>query len=323
MIEPTALLIFRNGSIGNTLMAVPALRALRAAFPKSRISVVVDPIGEELLKHCQYVDDLIVYDKHGRDNGLVGAIRVVRKLRAARPSHAILFKRFFRNGLLAFLSGAKVRAGFISDGTAPFLNVTTPYDLVTHIAQLNLRLVALLGAKSNDDRLEVFLTDEDRSAARAWRDENGLSKSQYVCAHYGGVSVGSKFMPIEIFAELLEAKRFTLQVVFIGSGTDERDAAASLQRLLPGSKLAVNLPLRTTIALLEQSVAFAGFNSGPAHLAAACRRPGLVIFPDDVYRKDSVRWRPLFEDLRVLSAQRDLSLAQWREWIDHSPPLIP
>lgn len=323
MTAPTSILVFRNGSIGNSLMAVPALRALRATFPSAQIAVVVDPIGEQLLRHCPYADQLIVYDKNGRDRGIAASLRIVRQLRSLRPSHVVLFKRFFRNGLLAYLSGANIRAGFVTDGKAPFLNLTTPYDLVTHIAHLNLRLVALLGAHSNDDRLEVFLSSEDRAAATEWLASNAVNPRSYVCAHYGGVSVGSKFMPPEMFAQFLERKREGRAVVFIGTGQAETDAGVRLKRLLGDSHVATNLPLRTTIALIEMAAAFAGFNSGPAHLAAACGKPGLVIFPDDVYRKDGVRWRPLHDPLRVLSADRNLSETQWREWIELSPPLIP
>lgn len=304
-------------------MAVPALRALRSKFNDSRIALVVDPVGAQLLKHCPYVDQLMVYDKHGTDKGLMATLRFVAALRATRPTHAVLFKRFFRNGLFAFLSGARIRAGFETDGEAPFLNLTTPYDYVTHIAHLNLRLAALLGAESSDDRLEVFLSAEDRSLAESWLAASGISSQPFICAHYGGVSVGAVFMPVEKFAHFVEMKRQGRRIVLIGSGPTEAAAASTLNRILPNSHVAVNVPLRTTIALLERSSAFAGFNSGPAHLAAACQRPGLVIFPEDVYRKDGVRWRPLCDQLRVLSAPRDLSDAQWREWVDCSPQLIP
>ena len=57
--EPTSILAFRNGSIGNTLAAIPALRALRERFPQATLSVVVDYIGEELLKHCTWIDNMI------------------------------------------------------------------------------------------------------------------------------------------------------------------------------------------------------------------------------------------------------------------------
>lgn len=304
-------------------MAVPALRALRNAFPDVPITVVADHLGKELLLHCSYVNELIVYEKYREHSGLSGFLNIVRQVRHTRPSHALLFKRFFRNGLIAYLSGAKVRAGFKTDGKAPFLNLTTDYDLQTHIAHLNLRLTEMIGAQSQDDALEVFLSSEDELQAEEWCREHDLEPGNFICAHYGGVSVGSGFMPIEIFGAFLNQQRDGRRVVLIGSGGAELQSAFALTKHVSNSALAVNLPLRTAIAILSRARAFAGFNSGPAHLAAACKRPGLVIFPDDVYRKDGIRWRPLWDALRIYPAGRDLTTAQWHEWVQQSPPLIP
>ena len=118
---PTSILCFRNGSIGNTLAAVPAMRALKSAYPEARLSVVVDSAGFELLEQCPWIAELITYDKRGRDRGLFGYGKLLRRLRRTKPSHAVLFKRFFRNGLLARLAGAPVRAGFHHAGPCAVL----------------------------------------------------------------------------------------------------------------------------------------------------------------------------------------------------------
>jgi ADP-heptose:LPS heptosyltransferase len=88
---PESILAFRNGSIGNTLVAVPALRALRRRYPQARLTVVVDPVGDELLAHCPWIDARIVYDRRGRDRGLAAWLRLVGRLRAVHPRHAVLF----------------------------------------------------------------------------------------------------------------------------------------------------------------------------------------------------------------------------------------
>ena len=69
MATPNRILVFRNGSIGNTLAAVPALRCLRESFPNARIHVLVDRQGNELLQNCPYLDSLVVYDRNGADRG--------------------------------------------------------------------------------------------------------------------------------------------------------------------------------------------------------------------------------------------------------------
>ncbi|MCL4304705.1 hypothetical protein KJZ99_02225 [bacterium] len=323
MKDPASILVFRNGSIGNTLMAVPALRALRMSFPNAPITIIVDQIGRDLLFHCPYVDELLVYEKRGQDAGLSGFLRIVGKARKTAPSHAILFKRFYRNGLIAFLSGAKVRVGFKTNGKAPFLNQTCPYDMQTHVAHLNLRLVELIGGTTQGDELEVFLSDEDHLKAEEWCAKHNLEQGGFVCAHYGGVTVSAEFMRTEVFAEFLARTCGERNVVLIGSGSSEMEWAHLISKKYDRSFVAVDLPLRTTIALVSRSAAFVGFNSGPAHLAAACKRPGLVISPHDIYEKERVRWRPLYDALRIYPAWRDQTVDAWREWISEAPVLIP
>ncbi|MCP4633360.1 MAG: glycosyltransferase family 9 protein, partial [candidate division Zixibacteria bacterium] len=71
------IVIFRNGSIGNTLVAVPLIRSIRKAVPDCHIAVVVDPVGKELLKYCPYVNELILYDKRGYHRPLLRSLTFI------------------------------------------------------------------------------------------------------------------------------------------------------------------------------------------------------------------------------------------------------
>jgi len=298
--EPTSILAFRNGSIGNTLAAVPALRALRARWPSARITVVVDSIGYELLEYCPWIDRLIIYDKHGRDRGLLAQFRLVRTLRRLRPSHAVLFKRFFRNGLLAYLSGARTRIGFVTDGKAPLLNVTAPYEVGVSVVDIDLRLAALLDAPPVGRHLEVFLSESD--AAAADRITGHVEKAEYIVAHYGGSTTQPDFFPIERFATLLGRMcGMNHHVVLIGSGRSEEEWAREIASCDLNATVATGLPVRTTAALIRDAKLFLGFNSGPAHLAAAVCCPSLVVFKPDARVSEEIRkWLPPSESARAI-----------------------
>ncbi len=300
--SPTSILAFRNGSIGNTLVAVPALRALHHRFPDARISVVVDNVGAELLRPCPWIAELITYDKRGRDRGAGGWLRLVARLRARRPSHAVLFKRFFRNGLLARLSGAPVRAGFVTNGSAPFLNVTIPYDEDTSITRLNLRLAARIGAghaaepEAEDDATpQMWLTDEDRRGADAWRAEHGLAGAPLVAAHYGGLSTPPTFLSAGAFGSLARAMAGRdRRVVLLGAGDREEAWARQVAATCPGAVRGTGLPLRTAAALIAGADLFVGFNSGPAHMAAAVGTPARIVFrPGPEAQREITKWLPV------------------------------
>jgi heptosyltransferase II len=302
MIEPTSILAFRNGSIGNTLAAVPALRALKQKYSSAPLTVVVDPVGYELLEVCPWIDRLIIYDKRNRDQGFLPWLRLVRELRSVRPSHAVLFKRFYRNGVLAYLSGARVRAGFETDGKAPFLNLTVPYDESVSIVELNLRLAALLKAESAKRNLELWLSDNDiRLALEATAGHVPVGHS-YTVAHYGGLTTPPDFLPLPHFAEMLKSVHPSGEPVFlIGTGDTERRWAEELHRLFPSAIPIFGLDVRVSAALIQGARLFVGFNSGPAHLAAAVHTPSLIIFrPDARVQQEIHKWLPPSETSQPL-----------------------
>jgi heptosyltransferase II len=312
MDEPTSILAFRNGSLGNTLAAVPALRALRQRYPKTPLTVVVDPVGQQLLAHCPWINRLIVYDKRGRDRGWRRHINLVRALRSVRPSHAILFKRFFRNGLLARLSGARIRAGFITDNEAPFLNLTIPYDESVSVVDLNLRLAALLDAKTTDRHLELFLAPEDMEEAEQLVARANPAGRRFLVAHYGGRTTAPDFLPVERFAPLLKGIATEHQVFLIGYGHGETLLAERIRSQFPAVHIACNLPLRVTAALMQNAALFVGFNSGPAHLAAAIGIPELIFFRSDHRTEKEIRkWLPPSECALPMVPPTEATNAVW------------
>lgn len=313
---PRSILVFRNGAIGNTLAAIPALRALRDRYPAAALAVVVDPVGCELLEHCPWIDRLIVYDKRGQDRGILNYIRIVRALRKTAPSHAVLFKRFFRNGLLAYLSGARVRAGFVTDGKAPFLNRTIPYDATIPVAELNLRLAALLGANPIEVRLEFFFDDSDNVRAATVLAELGVAENKLCVAHYGGLTTAPGFLPIDRFAALLQQLApADTRIVLIGHGAQERAWRDAIVRQMPVCIAADDLPVRLTAALIQRARLFIGFNSGPTHIAAAVGTPALVLFRPDARVHDEIRkWLPVSPVARPLIPPAAQDEQAWAEF---------
>lgn len=311
MSTPNRILVFRNGSIGNTLAAVPALRCLRESFPNAQIHVLVDKQGIELLQNCPYVDSLVVYDRHGADRSLVGFLRTAAKVRALNPDACILLKRFFRNGLLAKLSGAERRIGFATNGKAPFLNETIPYDESVHIAELNLRLVRFVSANATVPPLpEVFVTQAEQTETRTWLKENSVY-APYTIVHFGGVTTGAEFVPFGLRVALIKTLVSNNPIVVIGNGAVEQQAASRIKEAIPRAVNAIGLPLRQTIALIACADRFIGTNSGPMHIAAAARIPGIALFKrDDRYEIERVKWRPLFDNLKIVPVDTDSSQSE-------------
>ncbi len=316
--SPISILVFRNGSIGNTLVALPAIRALKQEFPNALLSVILDRTGAELLKHSSFIDNIILYDKRGIHKGLVAHLKFIHRLRKLHPSHAILFKRFFRNGLLAYLSGARHRIGFRTGGKAPFLTEAIPYDESIHIAKLNMDLLGLVGIQSEAKPYTIELSERDHRDTQQAMKNAGLYGKQYAVIHYGGSTTRPDFFPVERMCELLRPfAESKLDIVFIGAGDSERELSNTVVKKLGRGKLLFDLPIRTMSSVVAAAECFIGFNSGPAHIAAGVGTKGIVIYRPDTNVSNEIRkWRPLSEDFTPLIAPDSSDDAEWKSFFD-------
>src|SRR4051812_47748951 len=95
--------LFLPNWIGDVVMAMPAIRAVRNRFPAAELLAVCKPYVADVLAGSPWFQDVMLFDKKGsRDQRLWS---VARKLRANRPDAAILFPNSFRTALLARLGG--------------------------------------------------------------------------------------------------------------------------------------------------------------------------------------------------------------------------
>jgi ADP-heptose:LPS heptosyltransferase len=312
-----SVLVFRNGSIGNTLVALPALHALRLRFPGVRITVVLDSIGSELLRNSPDINEIITYDKHSDDQGIAAHLKLIRALRSARPTHAILFKRFFRNGLLSYLSGARYRIGFETNGKAPFLTHTIPYDETVHAAELDMKLLSLLNVSSSKLCYRIPLTEIDRNESAKLLGSFRDDASRFVVVHYGGQTTQPDFFPLSRLLELtIPLAGGSFSFAFIGAGDVERRSAEEACASLPCSKMLMDLPPRVMAAVIERACCFIGFNSGPAHVAAGVNTPGMVFYRPDANVYSEIRkWKPLNDRMLPLIPPSPTSEEEWRKFI--------
>src|SRR5574342_54392 len=108
---PAALLVRSVNWLGDAVLTTPALGAVRAAFPRTRIALAAKPLVAELFRHHPDIDDILVYEKEGRHAGAVGMLRMVGELRRRRFDAAILFQNAFDAAFLSLLAGIPGRQG--------------------------------------------------------------------------------------------------------------------------------------------------------------------------------------------------------------------
>lgn len=301
------IVILLFGDLGDTLLTVPAIRALRTRFPDSRLTLLAKELPGQIVDALDLVDEVVVVDKHLFDRpasilsptAWLRLLRVFLRLRAARADTVVLFHHLVTRwgtvkfGLLALASGATERVG-IDNGRGWFLtrSVTDQGFGARHEAEYYLDVARLLGAEGAL-QLEAPVTPDDRLAAERILARAGLVERRIMAVHPGSGWYGpGRRWPAPAFARAVELVLREEDLTCVLIGTDQEAHETGEVAAYLGSR-AVDLTGRTTVgqlgAVLKRCEVVLANDGGVAHLAAAVGTPAVTIFGPSNDRA----WRPL------------------------------
>jgi len=115
------ILIRATNWIGDAIMALPALRAVRERFPEAKIAILARPHVAALYRGQKLCDEQIAYDPKGSHAGLSGRERLAQELRARNFDVALLLQNAFDAAWLAWRAGIPQRIGYARDGRSLLL----------------------------------------------------------------------------------------------------------------------------------------------------------------------------------------------------------
>jgi heptosyltransferase-2 len=281
--------VFLPNWIGDTVMATPALRALRRHFPAARISAVLKPYVGGVLEGCPWFDELIPFDKGGA--WAQRPLTVAWQLRRRRPELAVLFPNSFRAALVAWLGGCRLRIGYrryarsllLTHGLEPIRDARGRIKPSPIIDAYNLLAISA-GCPDPGYRMELHTTAADEQAADTiWHKEDLGRYPEVICLNPGAAYGAAKHWPTEYFATL--ARRLVDERgcgVLILCGPGERDLARQIAAL--SGRIAVHSladhrqSLGLTKACVKRAELLITTDSGPRHFAAAFSRPVVSLF---------------------------------------------
>src|SRR3954451_3506359 len=127
----TSSLVIQTSFLGDTVLTTPLIAELAKRGP---VDVVTTPASANLLQNHPGIRALIPFDKRGRDRGVLGFFRMVRRLRGFGYDAAYLAQGSVRSATLALAAGADKRVGFASHAGRRFYNVKVEYNEDHHHA---------------------------------------------------------------------------------------------------------------------------------------------------------------------------------------------
>lgn len=275
---PDTILVIQTAFLGDIVLTTPFLESLREKFPAATIHFVTTPAGEALLEPNPWKIQFIAYDKRGKDSGVVGFLRMVRKLRSLKAQRVYCIHRSFRSALLAKATGAQVW-GFSESSAPKLMDKKFSRAKFEHEVEKNHSLLEL---PTPPPFPKLFLTEEDKM-----KSMHLIPQEPFVAMAVSSVWA-TKRWPEEKFASLAHKLSIELgmQTVLIGSKEDQVVANRVMEvfRSLPfaGRPEPLNLAGQTNLgmlkAILAKSQLTVSNDSSPLHMAAAMGRPVVGIF---------------------------------------------
>ncbi|MFH1655379.1 MAG: lipopolysaccharide heptosyltransferase II [Candidatus Omnitrophota bacterium] len=277
------ILMIKISAIGDVILSVPSIRAIKNKFPQAKIYCLVGKESKQILHNCPYLNGLIVYDREGKHKGIKGILDISKELRKYNFDLVVDLQNNRSSHIISFLSMSPERFGY-DNGKFSFLLNHKVKQLPIGIPPVEhqFRTLKLLGIQDKDVELELWPSKENEDHVKGLLDSYWVNKKERIvginlCASKKWVT---KCWPIEKFAQLCNAlSNENIRVVVTGT-KDEAGFAEKLQEKT-SSKLLIfsgKTTLMQLVALIKRCNVFITGDSAPLHIAAAAGVSVVALF---------------------------------------------
>jgi len=281
--------------VGDAIMALPAVRAVRRRFPEAEIAIVARPYVADIYRDQEICDQLIAYDPNGSHSGFSGRERLAADLRAQKFDVALLLQNAFDAAWLAWRANIPERIGYVRDGRSLLLTKPIPLpkqgEIPAHEKFYYLELLHRAGwldCIQDESFNALSVPEEKRRSADEFLRKSGARPGLRRIAIGAGASYGSAkcWLPSR-FAEVANRlqSQSDAEVILFGTAAETSVSTAISAEMrqspidLTGKTAIADLP-----ALLSQCHLFIGNDSGAMHVAAAVGVPIVAVFgPTDPF----------------------------------------
>ncbi|MFC1806799.1 lipopolysaccharide heptosyltransferase II [Candidatus Omnitrophota bacterium] len=300
------ILIMKWSALGDIILSLPALKAIREHFPKARIRLITSNQGRGLLSRYPYVDEFIIFQGFKGIRGIKEILDISSETRGGSADIAIDLQNNKKSHLFAFLSCAPRRIGYKTKKLDFLLNEkVVGQRMEMSPIKHQFKILKTIGINSIPKSCEFIVSDSEIEYADRLLAEGWVAKKQLIV----GLNCGSskrwktKRWPTRHLAklcDLLAQKR--VRVVITGNKDDKNEAENIM--MLANSK-PLDLTGKTDImelaAIIKRCAVFVTPDSAPMHIAALMGVPFVALFgATDPKRhlEPSEQYRVIYKDLK-------------------------
>jgi ADP-heptose:LPS heptosyltransferase len=307
------ILIYRAGAIGDTIVAIPAIRSVRLRYPNARFVLMTAGGGEgivwtdRVLSEFGWFDSVITYSS-AEITSLRALWNLVRRVRRESADLVIYLGadknsgiRILRDRIFFWIAGVREFVSTSSRKVTYWGRLRKDPFLYPNEVDRMLDDMARNGIPSAGPKFDLPIADANRGAVEAILAEKGLERTPFLIAMCPGSKQKIKVWPEDRFQEV--GRRLLANpdaaIVIVG-GPDEAEVGERLLRRWPegrAANLAQRLSILDSAELLRRCVFYIGNDTGAMHLAAAVGTRCVAIF---AAREPANSWHPYGENHAIL-----------------------
>jgi ADP-heptose:LPS heptosyltransferase len=273
----TVAYLFRR--VGDSLMATPAIRAIKKHDPAAVLSVIAETSVARVFMHNPWIDHIVTVPASPSVFALASAIR-----REGRPDIALDFLSDPRTAIAGVLSRAPRRIGiFHSNRRWAYSDLIPEQDAAhpVYSATHKLAMAAALGIVERDVTTEFYLAHDDLAFAESAWAEHNLPPEASVTAFFVHSRRDYKRWPLDCFSQVIRrmtGEKTTVPLILATPGDESSAAEVRARSSLSARHVMTVNDLGHLGAILQRCSLLVGNDGGPKHIAVALNIPTVTIF---------------------------------------------
>jgi len=275
------VLVVKLSSLGDVIHVTPCLQAIRRAFPKAEIVMVIDSRFTPVVRYNPYVDTVIESRPipSGPFRFLFGMLRELASSQDRPFDVAMDFQGNRRSAAWVYASRGRFKAG--RGKRRPGWNLAFVPDLDRHAVVVCAEIARKIGISVDELKPQIFLSDHDDQELLSILETHDLSRDGFILVNPFS-RWHSKNWPQERYAELISRLwgDFGLPIIITGGPGEDEQAAELMSLMKPGTAttLAGKLTLGQAFCLYRRALLMITCDSGPMHAAAALGTKVVALF---------------------------------------------
>ncbi|MGB9596828.1 MAG: glycosyltransferase family 9 protein [Candidatus Poribacteria bacterium] len=307
------ILLIRFGSLGDVVLTLPVVEAIKKSFPNVYIAMLVSDKCANIISADPRFNEIIAFRRETKGKeGLTETNRVISLLRERKFDISIDMQRKFQSAYFAYKGNIKTRIGYHQ----PFgflCNVKIPNKVNKHSVDRNLDLIKPLGIDNAERVPKIYLSDEDRDFAKSIFDSYGIIPADKVLGIFPGAGWRPRCWLPERFAKIadLAIKNDNAKVV-IFCGPNESDIVDDVVRNMNSKPYIMKekVTQRQLAAMIEKCDVMLSNDTGPMHISVGVGTTTIALFGPG----NHIKFQPIGEKHSMI--RKDVPCSPCKQFTD-------